>query len=164
MPRILSDFHLLEMEFRNASNFVRKIGNSFCYEVEIPIAKGNRCYSVNCFSLHANTAINTHPRDRLYKLNEYVARGPLSNKRLKTPSNGDVKLNLKTPWVNDTTHLVVTPPGLIEKLMLETLWFSFQAAALPGRSMSPRMIVSNDTIIRLGSLILWSSGKGRLGR
>jgi hypothetical protein len=30
---------------------------------------------------------------------------------------GDVKLALKTPWANGTTHLVFTPSEFIEKLM-----------------------------------------------
>jgi Putative transposase len=83
----------------------------------VPLAKGKRCFSVNGFSLHANTAINTHARDRLSKLIEYIARGPLSNERLEILANGDVKLALKTPWANGTTHLVFTPSEFIEKLV-----------------------------------------------
>ena len=44
---------------------VRYPKRSGFYEEEIPLAKGERCYSVNGFSLHANTAVNTHARDRL---------------------------------------------------------------------------------------------------
>jgi hypothetical protein len=36
---------------------------------------GKRCYSVNGFNFHANTAINTHSSDKLVKLIEYLARG-----------------------------------------------------------------------------------------
>jgi hypothetical protein len=57
----------------NAGNYVRKIGGGFGYEGEVPLAKGKRCFSVNGFSLHANTAIHTHARDRLSKLIEYIA-------------------------------------------------------------------------------------------
>jgi hypothetical protein len=67
----------------NTGNFVRKIGGGFGFEGEAPLAKGKRCFSVNGFSLHANTAINTYARDRLYKLIEYIARGLLSNERLE---------------------------------------------------------------------------------
>jgi hypothetical protein len=101
----------------NAGNYVRKIGGGFGYEGEVPLAKGKLCFSVNGFSLHANTAINTHARDRLYKLIEYIARGPLSNERLEILANGDVKLALKTPWANGTTHLAFTPSEFIEKLV-----------------------------------------------
>jgi hypothetical protein len=54
----------------NAGKYVTKIGSGFGYFEEIPLAKGKRCYSVNGFSLHCNTAINTHARDRLEKLIE----------------------------------------------------------------------------------------------
>lgn len=40
----------------NAGKYVTKIGKGFGYLEEIPLAKGTRCYSVNGFSLHANTA------------------------------------------------------------------------------------------------------------
>jgi len=39
----------------NAGNYVRKIGGGFGYEGEVPLAKGKLCFSVNGFSLHANT-------------------------------------------------------------------------------------------------------------
>ena len=73
----------------NAGRTVRRIGGGCGYAGEIPLAKGKRCYSVNGFSLPANTAVNTHARDRLYKLIEYIARGPLSNERLAILTNGD---------------------------------------------------------------------------
>jgi len=101
----------------NAGCTVRRIGGGFGYAEEIPLAKGKRCYSVNGFSLHANTAVNTHARDRLYKLIEYIARGPLSNERLEILTNGDVKLALKTPWASGVTHLLLSPEEYIERLV-----------------------------------------------
>ena len=65
----------------NAGKYVTRIGKGFGYGEEIPLAKGQRCYSVNGFSLHANTAINTLDRNGLGKLIQYVARGPLANER-----------------------------------------------------------------------------------
>ena len=94
----------------NTGIYVRKIGGGFGYEGEVPLAKGKRCFSVNGFSLHANTAINTHARERLSKLIEYIARGPLSNERIEILPNGDVKLALKTPWANGKVHsFCITP-------------------------------------------------------
>ena len=86
----------------NAGKYVTKVGSGFGYLEEIPLAKGKRCYSVNGFSLHCNTAVNTQSRDRLEKLIEYIARGPLSNERLEITSDGKVKLQLKSSW-NDGT-------------------------------------------------------------
>jgi len=100
----------------NTGKYVTKIGSGFGFKEEIPLSKGKLCYSVNGFSLHAATSTKTHQRDRLYKLIEYIARGPLSNERLKiTPSNM-VKLELKTHWSDGTTHLLFTPEEFIEKL------------------------------------------------
>ena len=67
----------------NAGRHVTKVGSGFGYYEETPLAKGRLCYSVNRFSLHCNTAVNTHSRDSLRKLVEYMARGPLSNERLE---------------------------------------------------------------------------------
>ena len=76
---------------------------------EIPLAKGKRCFSVNGFSLHCNTSTNTHARDRLEKLIEYIARGPLSNVRLEITDDDKVKLQLKKAWRDGTSHLLLTP-------------------------------------------------------
>jgi hypothetical protein len=67
----------------NAGKFVTRIGSGFGYGEETPLAKGKLCFSMNGFSLHARTHINTHRRDQLHKLIEYLARGPLSNERLE---------------------------------------------------------------------------------
>jgi len=56
----------------NAGKYVTKIGSGFGYGEEIPLAKGKRCYSINGFSLHANTSINTHQRERLVNFIQYV--------------------------------------------------------------------------------------------
>ena len=81
-----------------------------------PLAKGRLCYSVNGFSLHWNTAVNTHSRDGLRKLVEYMARGSLSNQRLELLPDRKVKLNLKTLWHDGTSHLLLTPSEFLEKL------------------------------------------------
>ena len=100
----------------NAGKYVAKIGSGFGFLEEMPLAKGKRCYSVNGFSLHCNTAINTHARDRLEKLTQYIARGPLSNERLEITDKGKVKLELKSRWSDGTTHLLFTPEEFLEKL------------------------------------------------
>lgn len=100
----------------NAGKYVTKIGSGFGYMEEIPLAKGKRCYSVNGFSLHCNTSTNTHARDRLEKLIEYIARGPLSNERLEITAEDKVRLRLKTPWRDGTSHLLLTPHEFLEKL------------------------------------------------
>jgi hypothetical protein len=101
----------------NAGNYVTKIGSGFGFNEEIPLAKGRLCFSINGFSLHANTHINALDRPRLHQLIEYIARGPISNERLEITTDGKVKLRLKTRWADGTTHLLFTPGEFIEKLM-----------------------------------------------
>ena len=101
---------------KNAGKYVTKIGSGFGFGEEIPLAKGRLCYSMNGFSIHAATHINTHAREKLHKLIQYIARGPLSNKRLEILTNERAKLQLKTPWSDGTTHLLFTPGEFIEKL------------------------------------------------
>ena len=93
----------------NAGKYVTRIGSGFGYFEEVPLAKGKRCFSANGFSLHCNTSTNTHARDRLEKLIEYIARGPLSNERLEITDDGKVKLQLKTAWRDGTSHLLLSP-------------------------------------------------------
>ena len=92
----------------NAGKKVTRIGSGFGYYEEIPLAKGHRCFSINGFSLHANTATNTLARDSLRKLVEYISRGPLSNERLEITKAGLVKLKLKTAYSDGTSHLLFT--------------------------------------------------------
>jgi hypothetical protein len=100
----------------NQGKYVTRLGSGFGYGEEVPLSKGRLCASINGFSLHANTAINTYARERLEKLISYIARGPISNKRLEITDEGKVKLELKTPWSDGTTHLLFTPSEFIEKL------------------------------------------------
>src|SRR5690606_3423062 len=56
-------------------------------------------------------------RPRLHQLIEYIARGPISNRRLEITAEGKVKLRLKSRWADGTTHLLFTPGEFTEKLM-----------------------------------------------
>ena len=100
----------------NAGKRVTRIGSSFGYEEEIPLAKGKRCYSLNGFSIHANRSIRTHARKKLEELIQYMARGPLSNERLEIRADGKIKLKLKSKWSDGTSHLLFTPHEYLEKL------------------------------------------------
>ena len=100
----------------NAGRYVTRIGSGFGYGEETPLVKSSRCCSLNGFSLHANTSFNSLQRAGLYKLVEYIARGPISNKRLEITKAGHVKLELKTAWSNGTTHLLFTKEEFLEKL------------------------------------------------
>jgi len=101
----------------NTGKYVTRIGSGFGYLEEIPLPRGRRCCSLNGFSLHANTSTNTHQRDKLRDLIECIARGPLSNERLEIIENQKVKLKLKSPWSDGTTHLLFTFSEFLEKLV-----------------------------------------------
>jgi len=88
----------------NAGQKVPRTQSGFGYYEEIPLAKGHRCFSINGFCLHGNTSTNTLARDRLRKLMEYISRGPLAKERLEITESGQVKLTLKTAYINGTSH------------------------------------------------------------
>jgi hypothetical protein len=50
----------------------------------------------------------------------------LSNDRLSRREDGTLALRLKTPWSDGTTHIVVTPAELVEKLipLIPPPWFN----------------------------------------
>jgi hypothetical protein len=100
----------------NTGKYVAKIGSGFGFEEEIPLAKGKRCFSINGFSIHANSATNTHQRDRLETMIQYMARGPIANDRIEITSTGNIKWRLKTQFSDGTTHLLLTPLAFLEKL------------------------------------------------
>ena len=101
----------------NAGKYVQRLGASLQVGRVIALAKGNRCYAIHGFSLHANTAIRTYQRDRLEKLIQYLARGPLANDRLELLENKQIKLRLKRPFSDGTTHLLFSYGEFLEKLM-----------------------------------------------
>ena len=108
----------------NAGNYVTRIGSGFGYAEEVPKFKSRLCYSLNGFSIHAATKINTHSRDRLSKLVRYMSRGAVSNKRIEIVEEKSgqrwVKLKLKTAYSGGTTHLRFSFLEFIEKLVAIT--------------------------------------------
>ena len=108
----------------NAGNYVTRIGSGFGYAEEVPKFKSKLCYSLNGFSIHAATKINTHSRDRLSKLVRYMSRGAVSNKRIEIVEEKSgqkwVNLKLKTAYSDGTTHLRFSFLEFIEKLVAIT--------------------------------------------
>jgi hypothetical protein len=81
------------------------------------LAKGRRYFSVNGFSLHANTSTNSQARDRLENLIKHIARGPFTNERVEITSDRKVQLKLKSACSDGTSHLLLTFAEFIEKLV-----------------------------------------------
>ena len=72
--------------------------------------------SVRGFSLHAATRIDANDKAGLERLCRYVARPPLAAGRLEQRGDDKLSFALKTPWDDGTTHIVLSPLELLEKL------------------------------------------------
>ena len=77
---------------------------------------GRLCFSARGFSLHAATRIEAEDRLGLERLCRYVLRPPLAGGRLRFIDADHLTCRRKTPWSDGTTHLVLSPLELIEKL------------------------------------------------
>ena len=71
---------------------------------------------IDGFDLHAGTALATGDRRALELLLRYQLRPPLSKTRLSRLNDGRVKVKLRSKWSDGTTHIVLEPHELIEKL------------------------------------------------
>ncbi len=74
------------------------------------------CFAARGFSLHAATRIAADDRAGLERLIRYATRPPLAAGRLQIVDDERLTFRLKTPWSDGTTHLVLSPLELIEKL------------------------------------------------
>ena len=78
--------------------------------------RGPHCASQGGFSLHAGVATKAHQKSKLERICRYRARPAVSDGRLSILSNGHIRLQLKTPYHNGTTHLIFEPLDFISKL------------------------------------------------
>ena len=76
-------------------------------QLEIPIP----------MSLHAAVAVPAGDRKRLERLCRYVARPPIAHDRLRELPEGRLTLQLKTRWRDGTTHILMEPRDLIDRLV-----------------------------------------------
>jgi hypothetical protein len=69
------------------------------------------CANEQGFSLHAAVRCQANERLKLERLCRYITRPALANDRVKINGQGQVelKLKLKTPWRDCTTHHVMSP-------------------------------------------------------
>jgi hypothetical protein len=75
-----------------------------------------RCARLEGFSLHANVALPAHAREQLEHLCRYLLRPPLALERLTESSGGQLLYELPHPRRDGSTHLLLDPLELIEKL------------------------------------------------
>ena len=75
-----------------------------------------RCASVDGFSVHANVAVSAGDRARLERLAQYCARGPVATERLEMLTDGRLLYRFKRAWRDGTTHIILMPLDMLEKL------------------------------------------------
>jgi hypothetical protein len=68
------------------------------------------------FSLHAGIRCGAHQRSELERLCRYITRPAIANERLSRSADGDVILQLKTPWRDGTSHLKLSPLEFLQRL------------------------------------------------
>ena len=81
---------------------------------EAPQSKGG--VSAQGFSLHADTWCGPQQRQKLEQLCRDITRPALGHKRLRRTPAGEVVLQLKTPYRDGTTHLVMSPLEFLQRL------------------------------------------------
>jgi Putative transposase len=77
-----------------------------------------RCARLEGFSLHANVGVPAHARARLEHVCRYLLRPPAARERLTETAHGPLLFELAHPRADGTTHLLLEPLELIEKIAL----------------------------------------------
>ena len=78
--------------------------------------RGKLCANLDGFSLHAAVRVDACSRDRLERLCRYAARPPIVHERLSLTDSGLVLVKFKKPWRDGSTHAVLDPLTLLERL------------------------------------------------
>jgi hypothetical protein len=83
---------------------------------EVQTRKAERGAHIDGFDLHAGAALAATDRKAIEALLRYQLRPPLAKARLARLPDGRLRLGLRTPYHDGTTHLVLTPHELLERL------------------------------------------------
>ncbi len=75
------------------------------------------CVNLQGFSLHAAVRCAMNQRNKLEQLCRYITRPAIANERLKLNRAGDVVLQLKSPYRDGTTHIVMSPLEFMQRLV-----------------------------------------------
>jgi hypothetical protein len=110
------------------------VGHSITYRIATGAREGQKVFTLQTlpadpepsrpdvaessgFSLHAGIAAEGSQRDKLEHLARYVSRPPIATERLALTENGQVRVSLKTPYRDGTTHIVFEPEDFIARLV-----------------------------------------------
>jgi hypothetical protein len=70
----------------------------------------------NGLNLHAGLVVPAGQRDRLERVCRYALRPPVTPERLALTADGQVRLALRQPWSDGTTHVVFDPVEFLGRL------------------------------------------------
>ena len=112
----LSQLQAMSIQNRD-EKFRRPIPIGKMFDSDFQEFRGKRCSYDDGFSLHANVKILGHQRDGLERLCRYILRGPIAKDRISYDDSGKVKLKLKTPYADGTTHLQFTTDQFIKRVI-----------------------------------------------
>ena len=82
-----------------------------------PFVKGPLCADLDGFSLHGAVRVAAGDRKRLEHLCRYAGRPAIAESRLLLRPDGWVAYSLKKTWRDGSTHVVMEPQVLIERLL-----------------------------------------------
>jgi hypothetical protein len=74
------------------------------------------CAEAQGFSLHALVRCGAHQGKELERLCRYITRPAIANERLSRNAKGQVVLQLKSPYRDGTTHIVMQPEEFMQRL------------------------------------------------
>ena len=74
------------------------------------------CAKMEGFSLHAARTVAANDREGLERLCRYGLRSPLSQERLSVDSDGQVRYQLRRPWFDGRTEIVLEPLTFLRRL------------------------------------------------
>jgi hypothetical protein len=74
------------------------------------------CAKVDGFSLHAARTVEAKDREGLERLCRYGLRSPLSLERLALDPDGKVRYQLRKPWIDGRTEIVLDPIAFLRRL------------------------------------------------
>ena len=107
--------------------------------------KGPLCADFDGFSLHGAVRVAAGDRKRLEHLCRYAGRPAIAESRLSMLPDGRVAYSLKKTWRDGTTHVVMEPQVLIERLLAlvprpRKHLVTYHGVLAPGASMRPRIV------------------------
>jgi hypothetical protein len=79
--------------------------------------KQHLCADIDGFSLHAAVRCGADDRQAPEQYCPHITHPALANERVRTNAAGQVVLKLKAPWRGGATHLAISPPEFMQRLL-----------------------------------------------